>query len=195
MAAYHLDGSELECVLNEAFAKGSFEFVVDDWLMPKLPVLGDEWGSGRIDIASEHFATNAIIRRMAATFEGAGRAKSRSLVFVGLPSDSYHEIGTLALATALRRRGMTPVYLGANVPTQAWTASILRQESAAAIVGVMTSSDIGSARDIVEAVISTSSQIFVAVGGPYVDKVGLDAVVLPPRITDAVAVLADRFGF
>jgi DNA-binding transcriptional MerR regulator len=194
LATKNLDERALAHALDEAFARGSFEFVLDNWLMPTLAVIGDEWVAGRIGIASEHFASNAIMRRIHATFEVGVMATFPSPVLVGLPSNSYHEIGTLALATALRRRGIAAAYLGADVPVEAWTTSLLRQDSAAAIIGVMTSADIGPAREIAEAVNAINSHVVVAVGGPYAHKVGGKAVVLPSGIDNAADVLVENLA-
>jgi DNA-binding transcriptional MerR regulator/methylmalonyl-CoA mutase cobalamin-binding subunit len=193
-AAKHLDEQALTHVLDEAFARGSFEFVVDRWLMPMLRQMGDEWMAGRMDIANEHFASHAIMRRLNAAFESAAQAKTGRLVLVGLPSGSYHEMGALAFATVARRRGMEAVYLGADVPPAAWTTAIGRHDSAAAVVAVMTSKDVAPARHTVESLLSTSPQLVVAIGGPHAHKVKGDALVMPPGIAAAAEALAECLG-
>ncbi|HET9755185.1 MAG TPA: MerR family transcriptional regulator, partial [Candidatus Limnocylindrales bacterium] len=45
-AAAALDERRVEAVLDEVFASGSFERVVDDRLMPVLRALGDAWAAG-----------------------------------------------------------------------------------------------------------------------------------------------------
>jgi methanogenic corrinoid protein MtbC1 len=41
-----------------------------------------------------------------------------------LPSGSQHELGALAFATAIRRRGLDVLYLGANVPVSSCETAV-----------------------------------------------------------------------
>src|SRR5690349_15126906 len=45
-----LDTTGIEESLDEGFALGSFEHVVDDWLFHTLQALGDGWARGEIDV-------------------------------------------------------------------------------------------------------------------------------------------------
>jgi methanogenic corrinoid protein MtbC1 len=193
-AAKHFDEKAVTHVLDAVFARSSFEFVVDRWLMPTLRQLGEEWVAGRMEIANEHFASQAIMRRLNAAFESAGQAKTGQPVFVGLPTGSYHEIGVLAFATVARRRGMEVVYLGADVPPAAWTTAIGRQDSAAAFLAVMTSVDVASTRHTIESILLAYPQLVIAIGGPHAHQVKSEAVVMRSSITAAAEALAGRLG-
>jgi DNA-binding transcriptional MerR regulator len=188
--AKNFDGTRLAQVLDLAFALGSFEFVIDHWLMPTLRRLGEEWVAGRVDVANEHYASNAVVRRLNAAFESAAQVKTGRPVIVGLPSGSYHEMGVLAFATVARRRGMEVMYLGADVPPAAWTSAIGNQESAAVFIGVMTSWDIASTRYTLESLLITNPDIFFAIGGPQAHMVRTDAHVFRQSISDTVNSLA-----
>ena len=115
-AAAQLDTVGIEDSLDGGFALGSFEHVVDSWLFPTLEALGEGWVRGEIDVAGEHAASFAVHRRLSAAFDAAGSRSRGPGVVVGLPSGSQHDLGALAFATAIRRRGMDVLYLGANVP-------------------------------------------------------------------------------
>jgi DNA-binding transcriptional MerR regulator len=193
-AAKHFDDKALTHVLDVVFARSSFEFVVDCWLMPTLRRMGEEWIALRLDIANEHFASQAIMRRLHAAFESAAQVKTGRPVFVGLPAGSYHEMGVLAFATVARRRGMEVVYLGADVPPAAWTSAIGRQDCAAVFVAVMTSEDIASATHTIESILLTNPKLVVAIGGPHAHMVKSDAVVMRPSIAAGVEALAERLG-
>ena len=64
-AAAALDGDAIETSLDELFGRGSFEAIVDAWLMPAAAALGDAWESGRVSVAGEHAASAALARRLA----------------------------------------------------------------------------------------------------------------------------------
>lgn len=140
-AAARLDVADIDRCLDEGFALGSFEHVVDTWLFPALAALGAGWVRGEIDIAGEHAATHAVHRRLSAAFDAAG-SRSRGLrVVVGLPPGSHHELGALAFSTAVRRRGLNVLYLGANLPARAWETAVTSHAARAAVVAVVTSKD------------------------------------------------------
>ena len=44
----------VEAVLDDAFSRGSFESVVDGWLMPALVEVGTAWHQGRLGVAGEY---------------------------------------------------------------------------------------------------------------------------------------------
>ena len=59
-AAAALDGDRIEAALDELFGRGSFESIVDAWLMPAAAALGDAWATGRVTVAGEHAASAAL---------------------------------------------------------------------------------------------------------------------------------------
>ncbi len=131
---------ETEAVLDEILASGSFEAVVDDLLLPATAALGDAWASGRISVAAEHAASAAVGRRLAGIFQ-AGGTPGRVAVVVGLPPGARHELGALAFAAALRRRGVGVLYLGPDVTVEGWLDAVGRTRARAAVIGVVTSAD------------------------------------------------------
>src|SRR5687768_4377816 len=105
-AAARLDAMAVESVLDDAFARGSFESVVDGWLMPALGEVGTAWHEGRLGVAGEHLVSAAVGRRLSGAFQAAARHEGAPHVLTGLASGCRHELGLLAFATALRRAGM-----------------------------------------------------------------------------------------
>ena len=79
-AAAALDGDRIEAALDELFGRGSFESIVDAWLMPAAAALGDAWAAGRVTVAGEHAASAALARRLAGAFDAAARADGRPIV-------------------------------------------------------------------------------------------------------------------
>src|SRR5665647_717879 len=65
-AARDLDTARLAAILDDRFSRGSFESVVDEWLMPALRGVGDAWAAGDLSTAAEHLAAHAVLRRLAA---------------------------------------------------------------------------------------------------------------------------------
>jgi DNA-binding transcriptional MerR regulator/methylmalonyl-CoA mutase cobalamin-binding subunit len=192
-AAEATAAGDTEAILDEMFAAGSFEAVVDDLLMPAVAALGDRWADGRLSVAAEHAASAAVARRLAAMFQSAG-VPGRVSVVVGLPPGSRHELGAMAFAAALRRRGVGVLYLGADVTVDGWVDAMARTQAVAAVVGVVTPADRVAATEVVEALLAHEVPV-IALGGAAASATQPEpkpgTVVLPDRVGDAAAVVSD----
>jgi methanogenic corrinoid protein MtbC1 len=186
-AGAEMDGAALQRALDEGFALGSFEQVVDRWLMPALLEVGAWWRAGRLTVAGEHFVSASVQRRLAAALDAAGRADGPRVV-VGLARDSRHELGVLAFATALRRAGANVAYVGADLPTPSWPEAVGAHRADTVVLGVPTVEDIPAAREVVATLRASTPRVRVCVGGAYQDAVeGGEA--LGHRIGDAASAL------
>jgi methanogenic corrinoid protein MtbC1 len=164
-AAARMDTVGIEESLDRGFALGSFEHVVDSWLFPTLKALGEGWARGEIDVAGEHAASHAVHRRLSAAFEAAGSRSRGHTVVVGLPSGSQHDLGALAFATAIRRRGLDVLYLGANVPPSSWEAAVRSRSARAAVLSVVSPVDRPAAVAVVERLLTRDPVPLVCTGG------------------------------
>ena len=164
-AAARLDTAGIEQSLDRGFALGSFEYVVDSWLFPTLEALGSAWASGAVDVAAEHAASHAVHRRLSTAFEAAGSRSRGPAVVVGLPSGSQHELGALAFATAIRRRGLDVLYLGANVPVDSWETAVRSRAARAAVLSVVTPADRPQALAVAERLLGHDVVPIVCSGG------------------------------
>ena len=175
----------IEESLDRGFAVGSFEHVVDSWLFPTLEALGEGWSRGEIDVAAEHAASHAVHRRLSAAFEAAASRSTGPAVVVGLPPDSRHELGALAFATALRRRGFDVLYLGADVPVDSWEAAVRAHHARAAVLAVVMTDDRPQAAAVVDRLEQTNSELTLASGGASGRDLGGKVRALPDAIGSA----------
>ncbi len=181
-----------EAALDEMFASGSFEGVIDDLVLPAAAALGDAWASGRLSVAAEHAASAAVARRLGAAYQAAG-VSGRTTVVVGLPPGSRHELGALAFAVALRRRGVGVLYLGQDVTVEGWVDAATRTRAKAAVVGVVTDGDVAAATAVADALRALNVPV-IALGGAAVtaDTASrLGVVALPQRVVDAAVTIAN----
>ncbi|MBC7462744.1 MAG: cobalamin B12-binding domain-containing protein [Actinobacteria bacterium] len=185
-----LDSQLLTRVLDEAFASGSFEFVVDHWLTPTLSELGRRWTAGETDIASEHFASNSIMRRLGNAYESAGQSNEGTRIVIGAPSGSKHEMGALAFAVAMRRHGFHVVFLGIDVPADSWVEACHRHQARAVAISVPMPSDIESAQKCVDALRLDNASTIIIVGGGSAYAVEGSDVTLTGNLTTSSEMLA-----
>jgi MerR family transcriptional regulator, light-induced transcriptional regulator len=173
-SAAALDEPAFEAVLDDMFSRGSFEHVATEMVMPSLVAIGERWASGDLDVAAEHAAASAVLRRLGSAFSAAGRpASDTGVVLVGLPPGARHELGALAFATAARRAGLPVRYLGADLPVENWVEAAVRTEAVAAVIGVMTDADGESATRVSRALRTARPRMLVCVGGRAADSVAL----------------------
>lgn len=198
-AASRMREARLEAVLDEMFARGSFEQVAQGLLMPGLAGLGEAWADGRATIAAEHSAANAVARRLGAAFLAAGRPPAEDgVVLVGLPPASRHELGALAFATALRRTGTAVRYLGADLPVRDWIEAASQTKAEAAVIGVVIPGDAGPAARVATALRAAHPHILIAFGGAAAGRVRVppsdDLLQLPDQLVDSVEALRSALG-
>jgi DNA-binding transcriptional MerR regulator len=195
-AAAALDGDRIEAALDELFGRGSFEAIVDAWLMPAAAALGDAWAAGRVTVAGEHAASAALARRLAGAFEAAARADGRQVV-VGLPPGSRHELGALAFSTAVRRRGAAVLYIGADVPVASWLDVRSRLQPRLMVIAVVTADDRASAVEVATALRAENDGTPIAFGGRAAKGAASElpgSTVLPESIVAAAGRAVELIG-
>jgi DNA-binding transcriptional MerR regulator len=184
-AASAVDVISVEGVLDQAFALGPFETVADAWLMPTLYALGEAWAEGRVDVAGEHAASYAVMRRLSQAFAAASSLTTGPRLVVGLPAGSHHELGALAFATAARRRGLAVVYVGADLPVESWQRAVRAFPTRMVVLAVPTAADRAVATATAKALLESAPAVIVAAGGAHADDLAPRVVRLPMKIADA----------
>jgi DNA-binding transcriptional MerR regulator/methylmalonyl-CoA mutase cobalamin-binding subunit len=191
-AAAH-DGAGVDATLDLMFSQGSFEYVADHYLLPALVSLGAAWESGVLDIAAEHAASHAMLRRMGSAFEAAASNRRRGVVtvVVGLPAGSRHELGALAFSIAARRAGVPVVYEGPDLPAEDWVAAVAQTRARAAVIGVVTGADRPAAAEVARELRAAHPNILIAFGGRAASGMvdGDRSVVLPDGLSQSVDAL------
>ena len=193
--ARELDVRSIEQALDEAFAAQRFEAAMDAVVFPALRAVGDAWSRDELDVAREHAASETIRRRIAHYFDAASQNAAGPTMVVGLPPGSRHELGAFAFAVAARRAGCDVVYLGADVPLEAWRRAVRDRAAAAAVIAIVRREDVRPAVEVVRALRDDGAPL-VAVGGPSVDAMPDDigAVRLHDRFDVAIPELLEAIG-
>ena len=192
-AARRLQPDALDAVLDDLFARGSFERVATDLLFPALDRLGMAWATGEVSVAGEHMASGAVLRRLGQALDAAGEAERRDRrIVVGMPPGGRHELGALAFAIAARRAGMAVTYLGPDLPVDDWVSAA--GGAAAAVIGVVMPRDRAPALEVAARLRAEHPDLAIAFGGRSAPA-STAAHQLPARLADAVASIASLTGF
>lgn len=191
-AAETLDPDTLAAVLDAGFARDSFETAVDTWLLPGLREVGVAWASGRLSVAAEHSVAAGVTRRLSAAYDATGPPPSGPRAVIGLPPGARHDLGLMAFATALRRRGVRTTYLGADVPTTDWAAVAQAQSADCVVLAAPMEADAAAVAQTVASVRARRPHVTLAVGGSAQDLVEGPALRLGHEIGAAAQTLAEH---
>lgn len=109
------DSPAAESVLNEAFAMYRVEEVCEQVIEPTLVEVGERWHRGELTVATEHYATSFIRRKLFALFNVYETGRGRGLIFTACAPEEWHEVGVLMVSLFLVRHGYKVSYLGASL--------------------------------------------------------------------------------
>ena len=121
-----LDVGTADQILSEAFAMYRVEEVCLGVMAPTLVEVGERWHTGEISVATEHFASSFVRRKLFSLFNVHESGRGRGLVFAGCAPDEWHEIGMLMISLFLVRQGVRLSYLGPNLSADDGLAETLR---------------------------------------------------------------------
>lgn len=133
-AVEHFDTRTLDKKLERAATLGQPATVVDRVFRGALIEIGDRWNEGRMTVAQEHLASDAIVgavRRLLPLVRPDGDAR---VVVLACFADDEHSFAVHALAVHLSSWGWHTVVLGARTPPAAIRHAV--RELSPALVGL-----------------------------------------------------------
>ena len=102
--------------LQSATAEHTPEDVVTGVIGPVLAAIGEAWSEGRVDVATEHFASNLLRHSLLQWMRDAEPPFQVRPIVLACAPEELHEGGLLMLGVLLRRLGWPLVYLGQSLP-------------------------------------------------------------------------------
>ena len=112
-----LDMEKLEELLDKYIVARGIERSITQIIFPFLEKIGILWLTNHINPAQEHLVTNIIRQKLIVGIEGVSSLlKVNKTVLLFLPEGEYHEVGLLFVYYLLKSRGVSVIYLGANIP-------------------------------------------------------------------------------
>jgi DNA-binding transcriptional MerR regulator len=109
------DTGAAELILSETFAMYRVEEACLAVFAPTLAAVGERWNRGEISVATEHFATSFVRRKLFTLFNAYESGRGRGLVFAGCAPSEWHEVDLLMISLFLVRHGIRLSYLGPNL--------------------------------------------------------------------------------
>jgi MerR family transcriptional regulator, light-induced transcriptional regulator len=193
------DSPAAEAVLNEAFAMYRVEEVCEGVIEPTLVEVGERWHRGELTVATEHYATSFIRRKLFALFNVYETGRGRGLVFTACAPEEWHEVGVLMVSLFLVRHGFKVSYLGASL-VPAGLAETLRHHRPDLVLISATSEETAEhLHDIADVIANLPEpRPRLVYGGRGFDdpafREGLPGVYLGPSASSAVEVVERLLG-
>jgi DNA-binding transcriptional MerR regulator len=114
------DMDEANLIIGEGQALFSLEEIVLEVFGPTLHDIGVAWEHGRIDVATEHLATNLLRHYLLTWLRVGPPAYSVNPVLLACAPGELHEGSLLMLGVLLRRLRWPVLYLGQTMPLESF---------------------------------------------------------------------------
>ncbi len=112
-----LDVDRLEDILDNYIQSRGIERTITQIIFPFMEKIGILWITNHINPAQEHLVSNIIRQKLIVGIESVSTSlKVDKTILLFLPEGEYHELGMLFMYYLLKSRGVSTIYLGANVP-------------------------------------------------------------------------------
>ncbi len=132
------DTEQANQVLAEGIVLFPVEYLILDVIGPALHDIGEGWSEGRIDIATEHYATNHLRHHLLMWMRTGPPAYPVNPVVLACAPGELHEGSLLMLGVLLRRLRWPVVYLGQSMPIADLPAFIADLDAAVIVFVAMT---------------------------------------------------------
>lgn len=150
-----------------------------------MKMIGQWWQVQAIDEGQEHLASAIIERLMARVLHFAAPPKPGALKCVlGCSEGNWHSIGIRMLSDVLRLAGWRTFYLGANVPTPSFVASVVEHEPDVVLVSSPIDENVAEALQLIREIKSNRN-------GKPTPLIGAGGAALLARLEDVRAAGAD----
>ncbi len=123
-------------VLDRVLGAFTLDTVLAGIVLPYLRDLGERWERGEASVGQEHFASNLIRGRLLALARGWERGDGHSALLACAPGEQ-HDLPLVMFGLALRNRGWTLVFLGADTPTETVTETANQLEPEIVVVSAV----------------------------------------------------------
>lgn len=155
------DESGAQSALDGLFGTFTVETVLGSVILPYLVDLGERWSTGDATVAQEHFASNLIRGRLLGIGRGWDSGEGPRAVLACAPGE-LHDLGLIAFALTLNRRGWRITYLGPDTPVESLVDTASRLEPDLVVVSATSKRRL---TPLVEPLTALSRKTRVAVAG------------------------------
>jgi MerR family transcriptional regulator, light-induced transcriptional regulator len=115
------------------------EDIILHTIVPAFAETGQAWLDEKIDVATEHFATNYLRQRLLLWMQASPPPHTVRPIVLACPPEEWHEGSLLVLGVLLRRKHWPVAYLGQSVPYPDLAKFVHETQSSIVTLVAMTS--------------------------------------------------------
>ena len=130
----NLDG--LRLVFKNFRKTGTIPEFYEKILRPAMYDIGGLWRDGKLDVGSEHVASNTVIRLIESMNTKLKSKSKTKTVLVCTPNGEYHIIPCLMIETYLSLKGYNVINLAPSVPTKSLINHIAKEKPDLVLVSI-----------------------------------------------------------
>jgi MerR family transcriptional regulator, light-induced transcriptional regulator len=159
-------------LLDGLLAELGDEPAMDAVIFPVLRQVGEGWASGELHVGQEHFASTLVETRLLQRFRALTDPAGPPALLACAPGER-HTFGLIGLAIALRRRGRSVAYLGADTPVPDLMRSIEQLDPAVVVLSAVMAGRFHHAEADLREV---GARVPLALAGPGAGRVVADRI-------------------
>lgn len=152
--------------IDMGFSMYDFDRMLQYIIVPTLVKVGDDWESGKISVAQEHFSTELIKHRLFQFLRLFQQSAHYPRMIAACPSNERHEVGLLIFTLFLRRKGVDIVYLGSDMPVEGLIEIQARLNINYVLLSASDRTRLNEHMNYMTQVISVNNNTKFIVGGP-----------------------------
>ena len=175
------------------FSKMNYFF--DQILRPVMYEVGNLWKSNKLDIGSEHIATNTAMRVIETITSKTKSKPNAKTILVCTPVGEYHLLPCLMMETFLLQLGYRVVNLAPSAPTKSIINYVLENKPDLILISITLKDNRNSAKRLLREL--TKLKIPILIGGQAVqngDEFGNAKVLGAPKMTQLSKIIKKEIG-
>jgi DNA-binding transcriptional MerR regulator/methylmalonyl-CoA mutase cobalamin-binding subunit len=140
-AVQRLDPAALEAALAHAARSLSIPLLLQDVIGALLMAIGERWRAGVLRPCHEHIATAQIRFFLGNLLLHSAMTGTGPILLVATPAGQRHELGALIVAVTAAQSGWSPLYLGADIPSDEMAFAATERAAAAVALSISYPAD------------------------------------------------------
>jgi DNA-binding transcriptional MerR regulator/methylmalonyl-CoA mutase cobalamin-binding subunit len=140
-AVQRLDPAALEAALAHAARSLSMPLLLRDVIGALMRAIGERWREGILRPCHEHLASAQIRFFLGNLLLHSAMTGTGPLLVVATPAGQRHELGALIVAVTAAQAGWSPLYLGADIPSDELAFAATAREAAAVALSLSYPAD------------------------------------------------------
>ncbi|MBS8266326.1 MerR family transcriptional regulator [Mesobacillus boroniphilus] len=167
-ALVSLDTQEANRIADLAFSLYDYEEVFHHILVQVLYKVGDEWETGTISVAQEHFSSQFIINRCTQFLRVLPVNHALPKVLAFCPEGEHHQIGLMVFSLFLKKKGNDVIYLGPNTPLEGLEDLMKMRNISVVAISMTNPAPVKTVENWIQSCLETNTSLKFIIGGSCV---------------------------